>query len=260
VPGRPQSASNQTAILTTQPAPQLIGRHVLGYPDAPLRALLHRHSIIRRLREAGRSATFANAYPAAYLDALGLPRRTGERLNVTIPERLQRRLRASATTLAMAAGGVALRTLDDIPRGEALPHDVDGSRARSRGVQLPALGPTEAAQVFWRLAAPEQFTLFEHFLADEAGHARDAKLAVSALSTFDAFARAVIAARPAQAHVLVCSDHGNVEDLSTRSHTLHDVGLLWFGPQVPLAQPLRNVADVGRLVLDLLDTPSGAQP
>ena len=48
VPGRPQSASNQTAIFTGQPAPHLLGRHVLGYPNAPLRGLIATHSIVRR--------------------------------------------------------------------------------------------------------------------------------------------------------------------------------------------------------------------
>lgn len=37
VPGRPQSATNQTALLTGEPAPRLVGRHVLGFPDAALR-------------------------------------------------------------------------------------------------------------------------------------------------------------------------------------------------------------------------------
>ena len=40
VPGRPQSASNQTAIFTGLPAPRLIGEHVLGYPTRPLAKLL----------------------------------------------------------------------------------------------------------------------------------------------------------------------------------------------------------------------------
>src|SRR4051812_31947714 len=35
VPGRPQSATNQTALLTGQPAPVHLGRHVLGFPNAP---------------------------------------------------------------------------------------------------------------------------------------------------------------------------------------------------------------------------------
>ena len=113
VEGRPQSASNQTAIFTARPAPSLLGHHILGYPNEPLRGLIAAHSIIKRVTEAGRSATFANAYPAGYLDALGLKRRPSEGADIEIPPRFLRRLKASASTLAMSAGGVALRTLDD---------------------------------------------------------------------------------------------------------------------------------------------------
>src|SRR5688500_1863513 len=52
VPGRPQSASNQTAILTGLPAPRMIGKHVLGYPNAQLREILAEHSVVKRLVEA----------------------------------------------------------------------------------------------------------------------------------------------------------------------------------------------------------------
>ena len=65
----------------------------------------------------------------------------------------------------------------------------------------------------------------------------------------DAFLRAVVATRPADARVLVCSDHGNVEDLSTRSHTLHPVPVLYFGPPAPELEALGTVADVGRAIL-----------
>jgi len=93
--GRPQSASNQTALLTGLPAPRLVGRHVLGYPDAALRALLKEHSLVKRLVDAGRQATFANAYPAAYLAALGLPHAEGGAPDVEISARARRRLRPS---------------------------------------------------------------------------------------------------------------------------------------------------------------------
>ena len=65
VHGRPQSASNQTAIFTGEPAPRLIGRHVLGFPDEKLRRLLLARSIVKRLAEAGRRSSFANCYQAA---------------------------------------------------------------------------------------------------------------------------------------------------------------------------------------------------
>jgi hypothetical protein len=256
VPGRPQSASNQTAILTGLPAPAQLGQHVLGFPNAALRALLAEHSLVRRLVEAGRSATFANTYPAAYLDALGLARRASPVADLVLPPASVRRLRPSASTLAFAAGRVPLRTLEDARRGEGLSHDVTGERPRAFGLDAPLRTPEEAAEVFWRVAAQEDFTFFEHYLADEAGHAQDWDAARRALSTFDAFAREVARLRPPEARVLVCSDHGNVEDLRTRRHTLHRVPVLYFGPPGQLG-PLATVADVGLTVLRWLGVERG---
>ena len=248
VEGRPQSASNQTAIFTARPAPSLLGHHILGYPNAPLRALIAEHSVVKRITGSGRSATFANAYPAGYLDALGLKRRPSEGADIEIPPRFLRRLKASASTLSMSAGGVALRTLDDARRNEGLTHDVDGSSAARRKLIVPLRTPEEAAAIFWKLSA--DFTLFEHYLADEAGHAQDLAAAEKAISTFDAFARAVIAHRPADCQVLICSDHGNVEDLSTRGHTRNPVAVLSFGDSALPA--MQTVADVGAAALAVL--------
>lgn len=250
VEGRPQSATNQTAIFTGLAAPRLVGSHLLGYPNAPLKALLDEHSIVRKVTRAARTATFANAYPPSYLDALGLARTPGNSVDLAIPPKYLRRIKPSASTLAMSAGGVPLRTFDDARRDRGITHDIDGVRARQR-VDVPERTSQQAANIFWSLAA--DFTLFEHYLADEAGHAQDEAAAVTAISTFDAFAREVIAQRPPDAHVLICSDHGNVEDLTTRGHTTHPVAVLSFGPGRISA--LENVADVGRAVLSLLEVP-----
>ena len=149
----------------------------------------------------------------------------------------------------MAAGGVAMRTFEDARAGAGLTHDIDGLAARARGMDVPSRTPDEAAEIFWRLA--EDFTLFEHYQADEAGHARDMEAAVRALTAFDLFARAVIAQRPDDAQVFICSDHGNVENLATRSHTLNPVPVLAFGPSD--ASRIHDVADVGLEVLRLLE-------
>src|SRR5262249_11954246 len=136
VPGRPQSATNQTALLTGEPAPRILGRHVLGYPNPALREILFRSSVVKRLRAAGRTATFVNGYPAGYLQALGLPHPEGEAPEVVIPARARHRLKASSTTLAFAAGQVPLRTLGQLRAGKALAHDVTGSRGRARGLDI----------------------------------------------------------------------------------------------------------------------------
>jgi 2,3-bisphosphoglycerate-independent phosphoglycerate mutase len=141
-----------------------------------------------------------------------------------------------------------MRTFQDAREGAGLTHDIDGATARGRGLDVPEHSAEEAARIFWALA--QDFTLFEHYLADEAGHAKDFEAAVRALTTFDGFARAVIAQRPDDAQIFICSDHGNVEDLSTRSHTTHPVPVLAFGPAD--ASRISNVADVGAEVLRLL--------
>jgi hypothetical protein len=263
VPGRPQSATNQTAILTGLPAPRMIGKHLLGYPNEALRAILAAHSVVKRLVEAGHRALFANAYPAGYLDALGVARRPSPLPEVTLPEKARRRLRPSASLAAMAAGGVAINTLEDVRAGRALTNDIDGERARRRGFVVPRRSPEEAAGILWALSSSAELVLFEHFLADEAGHARDMPAALGALATFDRLARAVVAARPADAHVIVCSDHGNVEDLSTRSHTRGRVAVLWFGTDSEeLVRGIADVAGVGRAILALfgIAAPGMAEP
>ncbi len=249
VPGRPQSASNQTAIFTGLPAPRLIGSHVLGYPNRPLTKLLADSSIVKTLLGHGRTVTFANSYPIGYLDALGLARRPGTLGAFEMPEKYKRRIKPSASTLAFAAGSIALRTLDDAVAGSGLTHDIVGAAAARRRFPTPERTPEEAAAIFWGLAA--DFTLFEHYLADEAGHAQDRTAALNALSTFDRFAREIVRLMPDDAQVLICSDHGNVEDLSTRSHTVNPVAVLSFGSRAPTS--MQSVADVGAQIVRWLE-------
>ena len=135
VPGRPQSASNQTAILTGDPAPALIGRHVLGYPNAALRELLAERSLVKRLVAAGRTRHVRQQLPGAVpgrAEAAPAPSRPRRRSSPS-RERCSAQLRPSASTLAFAAGEVPLRTLDDARAGEGLTHDIAGAqRTRTR--------------------------------------------------------------------------------------------------------------------------------
>jgi hypothetical protein len=57
----------------------------------------------------------------------------------------------------------------------------------------------------------------------------------------------VLRRQPADARVLVCSDHGNVEDLRTRNHTRAPVALLSF-PPLPGTRTPETVADVAGLI------------
>ncbi len=239
IPGRPQSATGHTSILTGENAPAILGHHLLGFPNERLRALLTERSIFTRLAALGRPARFLNAYPVAYLDALGLPHAPLEGHGEPgLPEKVKR-LRPAAAPFAFAAAGGRLATFDDVRAGRALTHDLTGELPRRRGLPLPDRSPEEAADIALREAGGADFTLFDFFLTDDAGHARSFELAAAALQPLDAFLRRLASRLPTGLSLFVTSDHGNVEDLSSRNHTLAKVPLLRFGPAAAWPAPER---------------------
>jgi 2,3-bisphosphoglycerate-independent phosphoglycerate mutase len=249
VPGRPQSATGQATLLTGVNAPRAIGKHLLGFPTAPLRALIEQHSLFLDLRAAGRQATFANAYPGAYLRACGLvpSRPDGEEG----PPRRGRWHRPAATPVAFAAAAGRFRTWADARRGEGLTHDLTGLSANRYGAGLRPRKPEAAAEILLRLAGANDLTVFEYFETDEAGHARSMEQALSTLRSLDRFLRAVVAGLGPGDSLLVTSDHGNLEDLGTRSHTLAKVPVLGFGPAAAAVEAVGDLTGVAPLLLQL---------
>ncbi len=241
VAGRPQSATGQSTILSGENAPGALGAHLLGFPNARLRAWLEPRSIFRALATEGRSSAFANAYPVAHLHALGLEAEGEPELPMEI---VRRRARASATTVAFAAGGGRFRTWQEAREGRALTHDVTGSRANGYGAGIPPRTPEEAAHILLSLAREHDLTLFEHFETDEAGHARSMERGLDALHRVDRLARAVVEGLGPGDSLLVASDHGNLEDLGTRNHTRNPVPVLGFGRAAELVDRVSDLTGI----------------
>jgi 2,3-bisphosphoglycerate-independent phosphoglycerate mutase len=160
IPGLPQSATGQTAILTGINAPEVMGHHMSGFPGPTLRRVLFEHSLLKRIRERGRSATFLNAFRPEYF---------------TQPH-AQRRL--SATALATLASGARFRSWEDLLEGRAVTHDLTHWKVRERGYDLPLRTPEEAGAIIAAEAMKSDFSLFEYFETDRAGHARDRERAM----------------------------------------------------------------------------------
>jgi hypothetical protein len=214
VPGLPQSATGQTTLFTGRNAQAAIGHHVPALPGPRLRALLTAHSVVKTVAGAGLESTFANAYTADYATRLG----NGE-------------VRASATTWAVLAAGVPLRTLDDLAAGEAVPWDVTGDLfVRRAGVAVEPIAPRLAGERLAALAGRHRFTLYETFLTDLAGHGRWGITPARAIERLDGLVDGVLAARPPDLTLLLTSDHGNLEEPWHKSHTTNPVPLLAVGP------------------------------
>ncbi len=252
VPGRPQSATGQSTILTGENAARVLGRHLLGFPNPRLRELLSARSLFKRIAARGLRGAFANAFPVALLRALGIP---AEGEPEVTPAALERRARASATTVAFRAGGHPFYTWADARAGKALTHDITGTRANAWGAGIPERTPEAAAEILAEIAAGHDLTLFEFFESDEAGHARSMERALDALSRLDRFLRALLPRLAAGVALVVASDHGNVEDLSTRNHTLAPVPVLGFGPAAARVGEVHDLTHLAPLLFDLAARP-----
>jgi bisphosphoglycerate-independent phosphoglycerate mutase (AlkP superfamily) len=98
------------------------------------------------------------------------------------------------------------------------------------------------------------FVLFEYWLTDHAGHKKDMNVAVEVLERFDAFLGGVVdSVDHGEVTLFVISDHGNIEDLSTRTHTRNPVPLLVTGPhRSQLASRIKNLTHITPAILALL--------
>ncbi len=244
VEGLPQSATGQTALFTGANGAELMGRHQTALPGPTLGKLIESGSLFLRLVRLGRPCTFANAYTRGYLDLVAAGR-----------------LRASVTTLATAAAGLRFRQLEDLERGEAVAWDIERDLFRQRsGERVGTVTARQAGRHLARVAAAHDLTLFETFLTDVAGHGRWGVTAEEALGRIDRLLAGVLEEAVPGLTLLVTSDHGNVEDATTRSHTLNPVPLLVAGPLAGSFADLGSILEITPRIVELLARRRGARP
>lgn len=237
VEGRPQSASGQTTILTGVNAPLHLGYHKQGFPNEALREIIKEHSIFLQLKRAGIAPnTFANAYTPLFFE--------------TRPRWV------SATTVAVEAAGMSFRSLDDMQAGRAVFQDYSNAMLIERGFPAERRTPKAAAEVLASLVREHRFTLYEYFITDKTGHNQDMLTARSILSDLAQFIRRLLSLLDLErTTVLVTSDHGNIEDLSTRNHTLNPVPtLIWGKDRESIAARVRSLADITPAIIEALTT------
>jgi phosphopentomutase len=235
IEGRPQSASGQTTILTGVNAPQVLGYHKQGFPNETLRKVIATHSIFRQLKEFGIGPNiFANTYTPQFFTAT--PRWK------------------SATTVAVEAAGMSFMRLPDLLGEKSLFHDFTNRLLIKRGYNLPEFSPSRAGQILASLAERHRFVLYEHFLTDKIGHDRDLEAAKTHLPQLAAFVKSCLEAVDLEdVTIMLTSDHGNIEDLSVRNHTLNDVPTLIWGRGLDFAaSTIRDLADITPTIIKLL--------
>lgn len=235
VPGLPQSATGQTTLLTGHNAARIAGRHVEAYPPERLRVIVREHSVFQRMKSLGLRSTFANGY---YLH------------DVSTMEHLRTQ---SVTTVATLSAFGAVRDRKWLEGNRAVYHDITRESLRSRGYDGPLIRPEEAAQHLIEIAEAQHLTLFEYFLTDRAGHSGSFAEAERVLRLLDAFLRRLLElADQAGITIILTSDHGNIEDLRVKSHTLNPIPFaITNGAGISVFPRIRSLLDVVPALLSL---------
>ncbi len=203
VSGLPQSATGQAILLTGKNIPAELGYHYGPKPNPAVAAYLKGDTLFSNLANAGKKTALLNAYPPRYFDGID----SGKRLYSSIP-------------LAVTNAGLPLFRHEDLFAGNALSADFTGEGWRTMlgFIDAPVMQADEAGRKLAAVAKDYDFSLFEYWASDYAGHGQEMDTAVRLMETFDGVLAGLVEEWD-DGLILVTSDHGNMEDLSTRRHT-----------------------------------------
>jgi 2,3-bisphosphoglycerate-independent phosphoglycerate mutase len=232
VSGLPQSATGQAVLLTGVNIPAELGYHYGPKPNPQVASYLKNgNTLFSWLHAERKKVALLNAFPPRYFGGI----ESGLRLYSSIP-------------LAYTNAGYPLFNQEDFFEGRALSADFTGHgwHTMLKIPEAPLRSAREAGEKLAKLAQGYDFSMFEYWASDYAGHKQDMDWAVEQLDVFDGVLEGLVEAWGIDKDlILVTSDHGNMEDLSTRRHTNAKVpGLVIGRKHKAFAQGLTDLTGI----------------
>jgi 2,3-bisphosphoglycerate-independent phosphoglycerate mutase len=163
--------------------------------------------------------------------------------------------------VATLAAGLPFFSTDLLNEGKCLYHDLTNEALIERGFDVPRWTPGQAGKVLKGIGDSHDFVLYEYFLTDRAGHSQDRRIALRELQKLDAFVASVLESfNPVDTLLLLASDHGNIEDLSVKTHTRNRVPVIaWGKGRERIAEKVRSIQDVTPALLELFAVSAPAE-
>lgn len=245
VSGIPQSATGQTSLWTGINAPAVLGRHMTGYPYLTLKKIISKFSIMKILEDHQKKTSFLNCYSPLFFEKLQKNRR-----------------HLSASTLIQLASNVPLKTFEDLKNKKGIFMDITHHILKEFGKDflppdhelLQERNPYEMGKLAVQLARENDLTLYEYFLTDKVGHDMDWNLAEKVIQNVESFIDGILAEMDeTNEQLLITSDHGNLEDLSTDTHTANLVPTVLYGKySQELAKQIHSLCDIVPAIYKIL--------
>lgn len=235
IEGFPQSGTGQTSIFCGVKAPQIIKQHFGPFPYSTLIPIIQEENIFKHFLDKKENVAFANAYPQVFFDYIN----SGKK-------------RLSVTTLSCNLNGMRLNGYDDVVKGEALTAEITNTRWNTKlGYDLPVIAAKQAADNLLKISSKNSFTAFEYFLTDHLGHGRYDEDIEITFRVLDEFLYTIFTQFDEEnLSIILCSDHGNVEDLSVKTHTKNPSLLITAGPKAKkISESISDLSDIKTAIL-----------
>ncbi len=236
VEGLPQSGTGQTSLFTGINASEVIGKHFGPFPHTGNKSLLKKDSMYQDLLQKGYSCRFMNAYPPIFF------------------RHAEARNRWSCTTLMARSANLPIYREEDIRKGKGITADIIQKGWKEHlDIDIPEIRPETAAERLLMEAEDYDFLFYEYYLTDKAGHSKDADKAGQVLQVLNAFIKALLDGMREDDTLLISSDHGNLEDLSVKTHTRNPVPLWVKGRNADLFRAVQDLTDVKPNILKAME-------
>ncbi|HMB00723.1 MAG TPA: alkaline phosphatase family protein [Spirochaetota bacterium] len=243
-PGIPQSATGQTSLFSGINAAQYLGCHLTAFPNQKLRALLIKKNILKQFINAGKKAVFINTYPVARDIMQDIKIDRGGRISDSKRSaRIAHRL--SATTVMALSTGQLFFNARDLMNERSVYQDFTNELLKNRIPGIQRFTPQRAGSVLAHNHLSYDLTLYEYFQTDKAGHSREPARCREQVKRLNLFLTGLLQNLDLTVTTLiVTSDHGNMEDLSTGAHTCNPVPLLVWGPEKKKILQSESLVDI----------------
>ena len=219
-----------------------MGRHMTGFPGPTLIPIIREYSIVKQFCQRGKRATLLNAFSKKYF------------------ERIKRYPRLkSVSYYIQEAAGIPYMTLDDLAEGHAFfadyTHEFFHRLYPELKESFPKRDAFQCGCDFYHSSQNYDLAMHEFFITDKAGHEQSWSLAEWCITTIESFLAGFLSEFDAKNNLLlISSDHGNLEDLSSKKHTSNLVPVFAYGKFSDLAvQHIREITDIVPFIYKVSD-------
>ncbi len=253
VNGMPMSATGQTSLFTGVNVPAILNEHRESYPDKLMRKIIKDKNIFSELMKYGLKPRFINVFPGSnhlFSQEHVYIRDDGEFYFSSHFKSLFKRS-ISVTTCMMIANHMIPFGVNDIAKERALFHDFS-NQSLDEKYNLPKFTPEKAAEIIYNCSRHYDLLLYEFFQTDFYGHGSDMNECIDLIGQLNRLIKHLISLLNKENDtLLITSDHGNLEDITTPMHTSNPVPLLvWGFKNNELRAKIENLADVKPAVVD----------